>query len=321
MAQIRNYQVGVYETKTLRQIAQVTDGTDQFLKIDSVLTNAFSDLQLYSDSGGVSPLTLGVDYNMTTTDTAATTKEAGTGGSGKTVYSQFEVINATYQNVDLWATCTNFGTYTDNDAAFEQQGGVITVTADAEITIPEGYTSVLVNCDTTSGSITLTSSSAGFAGQRIRVKNSAGTGLVYCKLAGAYLGASSTGTPISPGLIWRGDSDGTTIDPVNEVTADYVSGEHTIKQSSVGVYELITEGSISVSASTSTTNESISYPISFSASPAATIAATSFYGGNQVCGANLQGGTTSNINVYVINLGGANSAGTTTYTIRAIGEY
>lgn len=114
MSQIRNYIVGTFETITLAPIGQA-DGSVQFLFNDKVLTNAISDLVLYTDSAGASAVPL-TDYSMMTTDTIMTTAEAGIGGSGKTVYSQFQVTNATYQGIDLWATFTNFGTYTDNDA-------------------------------------------------------------------------------------------------------------------------------------------------------------------------------------------------------------
>lgn len=249
MAQIRNYIKGQFETlgtvPNPVYIGQATGGND-FIKADTVLTNGFSDLILYTDSAGSSPVP-NDDYGETTQDATATTKEADTagGGSGKVVYTQYKVTNATYIGVDLYATFTNFGTYTDNDAPFEQIGQGQTFTASDTVTPGSGAISTWVTADTSLGNVTLTLSDGEFVGQRIEIECD-GSGLAYIKGTGVYVDASAVGVPVSDGLMFRAKWNGSAWKAVNEVTADYVSGTYDVAKTSGGKQVLVETVTISV---------------------------------------------------------------------------
>lgn len=109
---IYNYTPGVTEILTLESIGQ-NNGTNTVIKVDGYFTNIFSDLTLYTDAAGTSQVPIDA-YAQTSIDQTVTNLEVGK--TNKTAYKTYIVTNPTYQNVDLWATFTNFGTYTDNGA-------------------------------------------------------------------------------------------------------------------------------------------------------------------------------------------------------------
>lgn len=241
---IRNYILGRTET-LLKQAVEQADGSNQYLSIDGVYKNGFNTLLLYTDAAGAFPLP-GAAYSETTVDADWTSDEAGTGGTGETVYSQYIVSDPTYQGIDLYADIKNFGTYTDNDAPFNQVGGEITVTATGTITPPDGFLRYLVISDTSGGANILTIAVPKFVGQDV---------FILCDGAGLtdvdFPGKKATGNVvISDGLMLRLTAISVTeYVAVNEVTADYVSGSENIFQKPCGDYETRVTDSYTTSAS------------------------------------------------------------------------
>lgn len=271
MAQIRDYVKGQFETQTLVPIGQITDSTDSWLSKDGVLHNAFSGLVLYTDSAGTAPIPGGDgggNYASTTQDTAATAKEADTGGggSGDTVYAQFEIINATYQNVDLWATFENFGTYTSNDAPFDQQGGKTEVAATTSIEIPEGYHKYRVKIDTTAGDVALTIGNGQFDGQQILLKETGNGNKSRIIGPGFYAGADSGGMYlVNRSILCTWNADDSLWEMDDCVVAEWVESSIDIRSYAKGD---ITEGSALLSKNNGVTSEQLfSFPFSFQNAP------------------------------------------------------
>jgi hypothetical protein len=152
---IRNYRVGDFESLDMT----ITDaGTSQIkLRYDVLEGNAIADLELYSDSGRTTPLSAS-DWEYYTTDTNKTNAEAGTGGSGKTVYKEIRILNPTYQTGPIYATFNNFGTYPDGSVL-----GIdyITIDDDYTYTTQRNLMTYLV-CDGLSVDITITVTDGGF---------------------------------------------------------------------------------------------------------------------------------------------------------------
>jgi hypothetical protein len=169
---IRNYRVGDFESLDMT----ITDaGTSQIkLRYDGLEGNAISDLELYSDSGRTTPLSA-ADWEYYTTDTNKSEKEAGTGGSGKTVYKEIRILNPTYQTGPIYATFNNFGTYPDGNVL-----GIdyITIDDDYTYTTQRNLMTYLV-CDGLSADITITVTDAGFDERsRFKVVNKDSTYIV-----------------------------------------------------------------------------------------------------------------------------------------------
>lgn len=220
---IRDYIVGQTETLTLVPIGQA-DGSNQFIKVDGVLVNGFSDLTLYTDAAGSSPVP-GGDYSETTIDVQWTADEAQAGGTGKTVHSQFQVTNATYHGIDLWATITNFGTYTSNDAIFNQQGGLLSVTSTGSYNVPEGYRLYTFEIDTTLGDVTPEIGGGKFHGQQVLLKETGGGNKARIKGSGFYLGADSGGMYlVNRSILCTWNANGSEWEMDDCVTAEWVDG-------------------------------------------------------------------------------------------------
>lgn len=100
------------------------------------LNYLFADMELYSDSGRTTPLS-GADWEYYTTDATYTALEAdtGAGGSGKTIYTEIRILNATYQSGTVYATCNNFGSYT---SGLSQGVTIEEITATGSVTIDPG---------------------------------------------------------------------------------------------------------------------------------------------------------------------------------------
>lgn len=109
---IYNYNVGVYETLTLEDIGTAT-GAARFIKIENGFTNIYADLDLFTDSGGTVQVPYS-SYDFIGENEIITGLEVG--NSDKTAYKAFQVTDPTYQGITLYATFSNFGTYTDNQA-------------------------------------------------------------------------------------------------------------------------------------------------------------------------------------------------------------
>ena len=146
-------------------------GTSEFsLRFDRMLNFLFSDVELYSDSGRTVPLSA-ADWEYYTTDTVYTTKEGAAGGSGKTIYSQIKVVNATYQTGTLYGTCNNFGSYASGNA---QGPDFQEITATGSYTIDPQIKEAVLDASATTSTITITISGgthpSGNAGIMNRVK-------------------------------------------------------------------------------------------------------------------------------------------------------
>ena len=146
-------------------------GTSEFsLRFDRMLNFLFSDVELYSDSGRTVPLSA-ADWEDYTTDTVYTTKEGVAGGSGKTIYSQIKVVNATYQTGTLYGTCNNFGSYASGNA---QGPDFQEITATGSYTIDPQIKEAVLDASATTSTITITISGgthpSGNAGIMNRVK-------------------------------------------------------------------------------------------------------------------------------------------------------
>jgi len=146
-------------------------GTSEFsLRFDRMLNFLFSDVELYSDSGRTVPLSA-ADWEDYTTDTVYTTKEGVAGGSGKTIYSQIKVVNATYQTGTLYGTCNNFGSYASGNA---QGPDFQEITATGSYTVDPQIKEAVLDASATTSTITITISGgthpSGNAGIMNRVK-------------------------------------------------------------------------------------------------------------------------------------------------------
>ena len=238
MAQIRDYIRNQSETQTLVSIVP-NDGSFGFLQLsESVLKNGFSDLLLYADSGGVTQLVLNTDYELAPADTDWTADEVGF--SNKTVYPQFRITNATYQNVAIWATFTNFGVYTSADANFDMVGGSETVTTSATLTVPFGHTRYRFNFDSTSGDIAPTMPNGAFDGQQCILKDTGAANMTRIKGPGFYLGADSGGMYLkSRSILVTWNSDDSVWEMDDAVVAEWVSGNFIIVQKAYGAIEQI----------------------------------------------------------------------------------
>lgn len=103
----------------------------------------------------------------------------------------------------------------------------------------------IITADTSGGNITITLPSPPFNGKEYII-NSIGSGLTYVKGPGVYLGSSSLGTPISEGLSFRAIAIDGVLYPVNQITADYNSGDFNIKQHSDGVMEILNSSQFNI---------------------------------------------------------------------------
>ena len=113
MIEKRNYTQGDYEEITEQSIGEFTLNTWGYIKLDTYFKFLFSDpvVKVASTSAVISTS----DYELLRDD-RYTTLEAADEGSGKTIYAQLKITNATYAGVELALDCNNFGTYTDNEA-------------------------------------------------------------------------------------------------------------------------------------------------------------------------------------------------------------
>lgn len=108
---IRDYTQGTYESL---DISIENAGSDKNgLKADGIFKSAFSDLVLYEDSGYTIPISASA-YESTTTDSFYTTSEIGY--SDKTIYTEYRVLDPTYQTGTIYARFNNFAVYTNGEA-------------------------------------------------------------------------------------------------------------------------------------------------------------------------------------------------------------
>lgn len=153
---IRNYKLGDFESLDMT----ITDsGSDQIkLRYDGLEGCAFSDLELYSDSGRTTALSVS-DWEYYTKDTNKSDNEATTDGSGKTIYKEIRILNPTYQTGSIYATFNNFGTYPDGDVL-----GIdyIVIDADYAFTTVRNLMTYLVIEDGLTDDITITVTDSGF---------------------------------------------------------------------------------------------------------------------------------------------------------------
>jgi hypothetical protein len=112
----RNYIQGDTETITDQDIGTFSLNVESYVSLDGYFKFLIGDVVIKLKSTSA-VLVLGSDYELIT-DTRYTNKEAETGGTGKDVFSQIKIINATYAGVDLTFSGSNFGTYTDNEAVW-----------------------------------------------------------------------------------------------------------------------------------------------------------------------------------------------------------
>lgn len=113
----RNYIQGDSEAIVDQDIGTFVINAESYIKFDGYFKFLFANpiIKLKSTSA---VLVLNTDYTLVT-DTRYTAKEAETGGTGYTVYSQLKIINATYAGVELTFSGDNMGSYTDNEAVYE----------------------------------------------------------------------------------------------------------------------------------------------------------------------------------------------------------
>lgn len=187
------------------KLNQSIDNGLMFVQRDRIHVNGFSDLILYIDAAGTSPIPLS-SYEAYTVDSDWTTSEVGF--TNKTIYSQYRITDATYWSIDVYADFTDFGVYTDVDAEYAMVGGNLTISSGGTITPPDGYTDYTIIADASIGGFTVAIANGSFDGQRVTVYvGDDATALVYVTGVGSvvnrvqdgiYVGPG-TGTPISAG--------------------------------------------------------------------------------------------------------------------------
>lgn len=139
----RDYIKGSYDSETLT-LENVGSGILK-LELDGMLSFAFADLEIFSDSGLTIPLNPGA-FEVVDKDDDLTTEESDTinGGSGKTVYVSFRILDPTHQTGFIYIKVNNFGAYTngtlvgvdyiimpDADYAYEIKKNIKTVVIDS----------------------------------------------------------------------------------------------------------------------------------------------------------------------------------------------
>jgi len=113
----RNYIVGNFESTGAIPLTDVGSGLN-FFELDAYgFKFALADVQFWEDAGMTTEIGSG-NYSLTEL-TDYTEKEAGTGGSGKTVYGKYQITNGTYQTGTIYVSGNSFGTFTDNDLLYE----------------------------------------------------------------------------------------------------------------------------------------------------------------------------------------------------------
>lgn len=239
----KNYIRGVPQSAVLISIGQ-TDGAIEYLRRDGVHVNGLAaPFTLYEDIGGSSPLP-NDSYELKSLDVEWTDRESiANGGTGKSIYSQWQVTDPTYYNIDLYASFQDFGTYTDNDAPYSRLGGALAISASGTIVPSTGYIRQIVTVDTSSGAVSLTVDPPEFIGQDIYILCD-GAGLVDVDFDGKL---ATGNVNISDKLMLRLTAKSLTEwSVVNEVTADYTNGSE-ITQWSSGKMSQIRRRSISAS--------------------------------------------------------------------------
>ena len=108
----RNYIKGDYEVITDQNIGSFVVSTWSYVKLDGYFKYLFTDVVVKVAS--TSAVVPAGDYELLQDD-RYTGYEAESGGSGKTVYAQIKITNASYAGIDLLISCNNFGSYTDNE--------------------------------------------------------------------------------------------------------------------------------------------------------------------------------------------------------------
>lgn len=131
----KNYIQGTFESFNDINVGSFIIDEWTHIKLDGYFKFLFSDPVLKLESSGVVIPTS--DYDLLEDD-AYTAREAETGGSGKTVYAQIRVTNATYAGVDLTLSGSNFGSYADNEAVANILPIGIPVPSPIEI-VPDGW--------------------------------------------------------------------------------------------------------------------------------------------------------------------------------------
>jgi hypothetical protein len=112
----RNYTRGSYEATGAIALTDVGSGTNYFELDTFDFKFALADVGFYTDAGLTSAISTS-DYTLTESQ-KYTTSEAATGGSGKTVYIQYQVTNATYQTGTIYISANSFGAFLDNDVTY-----------------------------------------------------------------------------------------------------------------------------------------------------------------------------------------------------------
>jgi len=146
---IRDYEKGVHETLDVT-LNNVGSGKNA-IKADSMFSNAFYDFALYSDSGYTTPISISA-YETPTTDAYYTNQEIGY--TDETVYSEYRILDPTYQTGTIYARFESFGVYTSGEAV--GQDYIIITDADYAFTIEPTVFETIIDCTNITADRTIT---------------------------------------------------------------------------------------------------------------------------------------------------------------------
>lgn len=113
----RNYILSDFESTGAVPITDAGSGNN-FFELDAYgFKFVLSDVQFWEDEAMTTEIGSG-NYSLTES-TTYTNKEAGSGGSGKTLYAKFQITNGTYQTGTIYVSGNSFGTFADNDVLYD----------------------------------------------------------------------------------------------------------------------------------------------------------------------------------------------------------
>lgn len=152
---LRDYVRGQYESVDIT-LEDVGSGTMP-LYLDGMIRFAFSDLQIFSDSGYTTPLSPSA-YEAVNQDSAITAEELKSGGSSKTIYMDYRILDPTYQTGFIYVRVNNFGAYT-NGALVGQD--IIQIDSNYSYTTKPGVYKEILLVDVLSADITISVANGG----------------------------------------------------------------------------------------------------------------------------------------------------------------
>ena len=129
-------------TQITDELFQRSSVTAARLNHDTIRANTFA---IRTESGGGGTLlVLNTDYTLGGIDSRLTTE------AGVNVFTTVAIINATYHNVDLYATYLTVGDYAEAGDSLPNNVKIESVTGNHTVTAPESYgiTTVIVNATT-----------------------------------------------------------------------------------------------------------------------------------------------------------------------------